>query len=489
MVCSKFLSLVIFFFFAAIFSSAQNNYRNVVLHGDYADPSIVFDNGTYYMTQSSYDYYPGLLIWKSTDLVNWMPVTRALNTNVGNVWAPDFIKYKNKFYIYFPTDKGGNYVITADTPEGPWTTPVKIDVQGIDPGHISTPDGNRYLYVNDGRVVELKPDGLSKTGEIKEVYSGWVYPLEWGTECFCLESPKLTYRNGFYYLTSAQGGTSGPATSHMAVVARSASPLGPWENSPLNPLIKTWKASEPWVSKGHGTLFSDGKDNWFVVYHGYEKGNLPFGRNTIIEPVEWTKEGWCRIKNKDLDYKIINNNKIEPDDFSSSILKLQWSFSGLDNLNEYSLAGGALKLKGSKDKMRVLQAVTGDYAFEAEVKIDVENSTEAGLILYYNQSAFAGIALKDGKVFSLSKGKKHWGPEINKPDCRYLKIKQDSFTLTMFYSSDRIKWEPYEVALDLSGYHTNMLGGFSSLKVGVYCKGEGSVTIDDFKYHLLNGKE
>jgi xylan 1,4-beta-xylosidase len=236
---------------------AQNKSINVVLHGDFADPTIVLTGDTYYMTHSSYDYYPGLLIWKSKDLQNWTPVTRALNTNVGNVWAPDFIKYKDKYYIYFPTDKGGNYVITADNPEGPWSEPIKIDVKGIDPGHIATPDGKRYLYVNDGRVVELTPDGLSKTGEVKEVYNGWLYPLEWGTECFCLESPKLTFRKGYYYLTSAQGGTSGPATSHMAVVARSKSPLGPWENNPFNPLIKTYKASEPWVSKGHGTIFSD----------------------------------------------------------------------------------------------------------------------------------------------------------------------------------------------------------------------------------------
>ncbi len=470
--------------FASI--DAQNKSINVVLHGDFADPTIILDGNTFYMTHSSYDYYPGLLIWKSNDLINWTPVTRALNTNVGNVWAPDLTKYNGKYYIYFPTDKGGNYVIVADNPEGPWSEPVKIDIKGIDPGHISTSNGKRFLYVNEGRVVELTPDGLSKTGEVKEVYNGWIYPLEWGTECFCLESPKLTFRKGYYYLTSAQGGTSGPATSHMAVVARSKSPLGPWENSPLNPLVRTWKASEPWSSKGHGTIFSDSKDNWFVIYHAYEKGNLPLGRSTLIEPIEWTNGGWCKTTVNPLNYKIHNNNTIKSDDFSGNKLNLQWSFSGLNNPDEYQLIKGALKLNGSVEKMHVLQAVSGDYSYEASVKIDSDSNTEAGLLVYYNQAAFAGIAVKNGKVFSYAKGKKHWGAEINNPDCKYLKIKMDCFTLTMFYGSDGINWKPYEVGLDLSGYHTNMIGGFSSLKIGVFCKGSGSILIDDFNYKTLN---
>ena len=418
----KCIYLILFFILIGSISNAQVKSRNVVMHGDYPDPTIVLDGDTYYMTHSSYDYYPGLLIWKSKDLVNWTPVTRALNTNVGNVWAPDILKYKGKYYIYFPTDKGGNYVITADKPEGPWSEPVKIDIQGIDPGHIATPDGKRFLYVNDGRVVELAPDGLSKKGDVKEVYNGWIYPLEWGTECFCLESPKLIFRKGYYYLTSAQGGTSGPATSHMAVVARSKSPLGPWENSPYNPLVRTWKASEPWVSKGHGTIFSDNKDNWYVVYHGYEKGNLPLGRNTIIEPIEWTEDGWCKTTLKDLNYKIINNSKIESDDFSGSSLKLQWTFSGLDNLKEYQIDNGVLKINGTPEKMRVLQAIISDYAFESEVKLEADPNTETGLLIYYNQTAYAGIAVKNGKVFTFSKGKKHWGAEINRPECKYLKL-------------------------------------------------------------------
>lgn len=89
------------------------------------------------------------------------------------------------------------------------------------PGHIADQEGNRYLYVDKGEVIRLTDDGLATIGQKQKVYEGWRYPNHWETECMCLESPKLNYHNGYYYLTSAQGGTAGPATSHMAVAARS----------------------------------------------------------------------------------------------------------------------------------------------------------------------------------------------------------------------------------------------------------------------------
>jgi len=94
-----------------------------------------------------------------------------------DVWAPDLAAFGNKFYIYFPAG-GTNWVVTADSPRGPWSDPVDLRVKGIDPGHIATPDGKRYLYLDGGRVVELAPDGLSVRGEPKRVYEGWDVPKE-----------------------------------------------------------------------------------------------------------------------------------------------------------------------------------------------------------------------------------------------------------------------------------------------------------------------
>ncbi len=462
----------------------------ILLRGDFPDPTILRDGDLWYMTHSSYDFYPGLLIWKSSDLVNWERVTRALHTDVGNVWAPELIRHNDLFYLYFPTSMGGNFVITASNIEGPWSEPVHIDVRGIDPGHVVGKTGERYLYLNNGRVAPLADDGLSVTGPMKRVYEGWNYPLDWGVECFCLESPKLVYREPWYYMTSAQGGTSGPATSHMAVAARSKDPLGPWENSPYNPVVRTWKASEPWVSKGHGTIFADANDRWYIVYHAYERGHLPMGRSTLVEPVEWTSDGWYKSSVKGLNYHMNNSNLIGSDDFSGKELKLQWAFSNTGG-NPFTpearyhakLDGEKLILETPVEGMVVMHAVPGVPDYEATVKLEAGAGTEAGLILYFTDEWYAGLAIRDGELFSLSLGKEHWGAKIQNPEIKYLKLRMDHYTLFMSYSEDGQTWHPYEIALEVSGYQKNVLGGFSSLKIGIYGKGGGKVAVDEFTFN------
>ena len=166
--------------------------------------------------------------------------------------------------------------------------------------------------------------------ESKKVYEGWEYPSDWDTEGMYLESPKLTYHNGYYYMTSAQGGTAGPATSHMAVSARSKSPLGPWENSPYNPIVHTYSADDNWWSKGHGTIIDDINGNWWIVYHAYANGYHSLGRSTLIEPLEWTNDGWFHTSttaNDAMPSRISRQQGLElSDDFNSKQLGLQWTF-------------------------------------------------------------------------------------------------------------------------------------------------------------------
>ncbi len=130
-------------------SKTENSFTNPVFGGDYPDPSLLRDGDTYYVVHSSFEYYPGLLIWKSADLINWTPVTNALTNYLGSVWAPDLAKYEDKYCIYFPADNE-IYVVAADNIEGPWSEPVKLNVSSIDPGHFVDGKGNRYLYFSDG---------------------------------------------------------------------------------------------------------------------------------------------------------------------------------------------------------------------------------------------------------------------------------------------------------------------------------------------------
>ena len=270
---------------------ANTEWPYVLFDGDFPDPTILVDGKDYYMTFTSQRAVPGLPIYHSTDMVHWEQIGNALNREVGQVWAPDLQKINGKYYIYFPASFQ-LYVVYADSMEGPWSEPIDLGVRAIDPGYASDGKGKQILYANNGRSVPLAPDGLSVEGQLKHAYDAWPIPKDWIIECRCLESPKIFKRGEWFYLVSAEGGTSGPATSHMAVVHRSSSVEGPWELSPYNPLVHTYSADEPWWSKGHGTIFQDHFGDWWIVYHAYRNGRHDLGRHTLIEPVTWTKDGW-----------------------------------------------------------------------------------------------------------------------------------------------------------------------------------------------------
>jgi len=468
-------------------AAAETGEIHAVLTGDYADPSIVRVGDDFYMTHSSSDYFPGLLIWRSRDLTRWERVGYALHKPVGDVWGPDLVYYKNKFYVYFPAARTV-WVVTADRPEGPWSEPVDLELRGIDPGHIATPDGRRYLYVDNGRAVRLADNGLSISGGVRRVYEGWKYPEDWAVEGFYPESPKLVYKDKYYCLTTAEGGTAGPSTSHMVVSARSRNPLGAWKNSPFNPIVHTWSRSEKYWSKGHGTIFSDSAGRWYIVYHGYENGFYALGRNTLIEPIEWTKDGWfktVRDRQNEGEVRRFGNVSIEADDFSGPSLKLQWQFSGIRGPQDYELKNGALTLNSALGNFRAVHCTVGDHGYEASVRIETGGDVEAGLAAYYSGRMFAGIGIKSGTVVPYAKGTAPAAGKNKNPRVRFLKLRMRDFDLQRFFSEDGKAWTAYPSSVDVAGYNHNVLGGFSSLKLGVFVRGEGQVRVDDFNYRPL----
>lgn len=148
------------------------------------------------------------------------------------------------------------------------------------------------------------------------------------------EGPKLLRHGEYFYLITAVGGTAGPATGHMVIAARSKSIHGPWEHCPHNPLVRTTSSAEPWWSRGHASLVEGPGGDWWMVYHGYENGYRTLGRQTLLEPMEWTADGWLRAMGGDLSKPIGKprggtagpNGFALSDDFARDRFGVQWPF-------------------------------------------------------------------------------------------------------------------------------------------------------------------
>jgi beta-xylosidase len=475
-------------------------YLNPIMAGDHPDPSILKDGDDYYMTFSSFDAYPGLVIWHSRDLVNWQPIGPALFKNVGSVWAPDLVKHGGRYYIYFPGigPYRSNYVVWADDIRGPWSDPIDLKIGRIDPGHAVGPDGRRYLFLSAGYLVPLADDGLSVAGPERKVYDGWRYPSDWIVEGFAQEGPKIIRRGEYYHMVLAEGGTAGPPTGHMIVSARSKSIEGPWENSPYNPIVRTWSASERWWSKGHGSLVEGPGGQWFIVYHAYENGFQTLGRQTLLEPVEWTADGWFRPTGFDVAKPIprpggeaVPHGFPFSDDFSTERMGIQWSFyKGTDaDRQRYRYEGGRLVLKAkgtSPADASPLWFVTGDHAYEIEVEIEVDPGVTAGLLLFYSSRLYAGLGFSDRHLVMHSYGLDRPG---SKPahigHTLRIRLRNDRHIVTIHYSADGRTWEKYDRGMELSGYHHNVAYEFLSLRPALYAAGTGEARFRDFRYRAL----
>lgn len=486
--------LLLVFVILTTFDLRAQAYPQVILSGDYPDPSILRDGNDYYMTHSPFYYAPGFLIWHSLDLANWEPVCRAVPEYKGSAMAPDLIKYKGRFYIYYPA-AGTNWVVWAADITGPWSEPIDLKVGGIDPGHIADKDGNRYLFVDKGEVIRLTDDGLATIGKKQKVYDGWKYPKHWKTECMCLESPKLTYHNGYYYMTSAQGGTAGPATSHMAVSARSKNITGPWENSPYNPIVHTYSADDNWWSKGHGTLIDDVNGNWWMVYHAYAKGYHSLGRQTLIEPVEWTSDGWYRTKPTSgpiKPQKQIKHGLELSDNFEGETLGLQWTFWKEYPMKSVSLKSNSLFVEGKgtePEDGRLLLVTPTDKNYEISAEVTVGKNNTAGLLLYYSEDVYAGV-VSNGKTFTVYQSAEKKQEVPNKVGKHFFaRIHNQGHHVSIQISKGGKEWRTLAESLDVSRMNHNNYGGFYALRPALVSLGKGKAQFNRFVYKNAVPKE
>jgi len=483
----------------------NGTFLNPVLAGDRPDPSVLKDGEDYYLTLSSFDAYPGLPIWHSRDLVNWQPLGHAITQNVGAIWAPDIVKHQGRYFIYFPARTGerrSNFVVWADDIKGPWSAPINIGLGGyIDPGHAVGEDGKRYLFLSGGDYVQLADDGLSVVGTPKHVYDGWRYPESWDVEAYAQEGPKIHFRDGWYYMTTAVGGTAGPPTGHMVITARSRSIHGPWVNAPNNPIMRTRSAAEPWWSRGHATVIEGTDGRWWMMYHGYENGFWTLGRQALLEPIEWTADGWFVAQGGDLGQPLRkpSGSALAPhgmalsDAFTGRTLGPQWAFfnPALDEYRRLGFSGDGLVLQGKGSTPRdasPLTTIAGDPAYQFEVQMEIAPGAVGGALLFYSDRLYVGVG-SNGEQFVMHR----YGEErptrlaaSAKGGRLWLRVTNNRHIVTIHSSADGQTWQKYPVQMEVSGYHHNVAGKFLALKPALYAAGNGAVTFRSFRYRALD---
>ncbi|MET7948526.1 glycoside hydrolase family 43 protein [Micromonospora sp. NPDC005324] len=303
----------------ATVATATRSIRNPVLAGFHPDPSILRVGDDYYLATSTFEWYPGVLVHHSRDLVNWRSLggiitdRRLLDLrgcgDSNGVWAPDLTYHDGQFHLVY-SDVASfasgywdpqNFLVTAKDINGPWSDPVKLHGRGFDASLFHDDDGTTWLL---GMSADWRP-GRDRFGGIEiQQYDraarrlvGSPRILFTGSPAGVTEGPHLYRHDGWYWLITAEGGTS---WEHQVTVARSRELFGPYEVEPDGPLLTSFGRPDLRLQKaGHGSLVHTQNGEWYLAHlvgRPYSPlGNCVLGRETAIQRVEWPSGGWPRI--------------------------------------------------------------------------------------------------------------------------------------------------------------------------------------------------
>lgn len=283
-------------------------YFNPVLRGMYPDPSMCEANGKYYMVCSTFQYFPGVPIFESEDLINWKQIGHCLtrksqlvvekNNVSAGIYAPTIRFNNGRFYMVVTNvDNIGNFYVYTDDIYGEWSEPIKVEQSGIDPSLFFDDDGKVYFISNgndkEGRAyIQMSQIDIATGKKLTENE-----PLWYGTGGRFIEAPHMYKFGDYYYLLNAEGGTE---YGHMVNYARSKNIKGPYEPCPANPVLTNRNmGGYPLQGAGHGDLVKAADGTWWFCHLAFRQPGLytmyhHLGRETCMEPVVW-KDDWFYI--------------------------------------------------------------------------------------------------------------------------------------------------------------------------------------------------
>ncbi|MDG5767386.1 glycoside hydrolase family 43 protein [Balneolales bacterium ANBcel1] len=405
---------------------------NPILPGFNPDPSIIRVGDDYYIAVSTFEWFPGVQIHHSKDLVNWRLVGRPLNRTsqlnmAGNpnscgVWAPCLSYDNGTFYLIYTdvkTFKGEfkdahNYMVTTDDITGDWSEPIYMNSSGFDPSLFHDDDGRKW-FVNmvwDHRkdkhpfggilLQEYSPEEKKLVGPIKNIFLG--------SKIGKVEAPHIYKLNGYYYLMTAEGGT---VLRHAVTMARSKNVDGPYELDPKNPMLTSYDNPELELQRaGHASLVQTQKGDWYLAHlcgrRMPTRGRCPMGRETALQKVEWDDEGWLRLVDGSNEPKVevegpgLPEHKWEKepprDDFDSDQLNINFQFLRVDISDQISLTDrpGFFRLYGGESlssfhRQTLVARRQQSFFYTAETGLEFDPETfqqMAGLICMYDNQNF-----------------------------------------------------------------------------------------------------
>ena len=490
----------------------NGTYLNPIMFGNYSDPSIFRDGEDYYML-----LIDGLVL-HSQDLVNWEPLytlhEQMAKFEVNHPWAPDLVKHGDTYYYYAfaNTEKHLLFVMTTkDIKNGPWTDPIIMGVADdtpegdelIDPALVFDLAGKPHLMMSKNCMYPLSDDCTEIIGPFKQVADDPPIPDEYDIEGVYTEGPKFCYRNGYYYLMVAAGGTLGPATAHGVFAYRAKDIHGPWELSPYNPISHTDSSRETWWTKGHASFIDTPDGEWYILYHGILKDYLEQGRMLLMEPIEWTDDGWFRIPEgvrPDMPLPMPKNGKKVTHGYPLSVdltnpgLPLAWQDSNVIEQNErLSFTPEGMKLRAEGEDLNTTDPIlysAGFENFEVVAEMKVGAGAGGGLTMYTTKDACCGIALKDGsiRVFDQHKPllKKKFNTRDWPSDSIFFKLRYYDHSVSHWYSADGENWTKLNICAYVAVYcaHANY---HTWLRPGVFAYGDGEITVKSFEIKEIEG--
>jgi len=511
----------------------DGHFRNPILAGFHSDPSIVAARGRFYLVHSTFTYFPGIPVFESEDLVHWTQVGNAIHRpeqldfdGLGlsrGVFAPAIEYHDGTFYVVnTAVDSGGNFIVTATDPAGPWSDPAWLPgIGGIDPSLFFDDDGRAYILNNDEPSGPARYDGhraiwlqqidiatKQPFGPRTVLVDGGVKPEE---NPIWIEGPHIYKVGGWYVLSNAEGGT-GP--QHSQVVLRSRDVRGPYVPYEGNPIL-TQRALAPErdlpiTNAGHADLVEGPDGSWWAVFlasRNYAVRHYNTGRETFLLPVTWN-DGWPTILPTDeaipyvlpapswmtrpADQAPLSGNFTWRDEFDASQLDKAWMFVRVPKQDWADLAThpGRLAIQPLREGLDTRQNPSflarrqQHLVFEASTALALPTTgVAAGLAAFQsgNHWYFLGVRrdARDGTEVFVERASGEGQPSeviaaraAGAADELRLKITGDEGRISFAWATGDDDWQWLLQDADGTILSTDHAGGFVGATLGPYAKDE-----------------